>query len=102
MHLFGANFSFHYKNKTWLYLFTIWVKHYTNKSKATIWDQYSQYIFPPLSLSLTHSPVCSFLGQQLLELAQGDHSAFDRRPVWDWLAAEVVRYRHILTRRPLG
>ena len=43
-------------------------------------------------------PVVSFLGEQLLELAQRDHPPSDRRPVRYELLAEVIRHSDVFTR----
>lgn len=42
-------------------------------------------------------PVTPFLGKQLLELSQRDDPSFDRGPVWDRLATEVIRHSNVLT-----
>lgn len=52
-------------------------------------------------------PVVSFLGEQLLELVEGDHATLDQGAVWNWLPAEVVCHNDVLaglgaaTARPL-
>lgn len=42
-------------------------------------------------------PITPFLSKQLLELSQCDNPAFDRGPVWDGLATEVISHSNILT-----
>ena len=48
------------------------------------------------------SPVMALFSKQLLELAQGYHAAFDRRPIRDGLSTEVVRNRYVLTHLTLA